>query len=171
MFCTHINLASNKALNDPSLSKVLGKVRSVVTFFHKSNIATELLKVKQEGLNLPTHRLIMDCKTRWNSTYSMLERFLEQSPAILATILDENIKRLNQKGKIVAGMLDSEIQICEELVEVMKTMMTATVALCEEKSPTAGLIFPLLGKLRKHFTLCETDSAQLKSVKDWLGRT
>lgn len=88
-------------------------------------------------------------------------RFLEQRPAILATLLDENVKRLNQKGKIVAGMLDSEIQRCE-FVEVMKIMMTATVALCEEKSPTAGLILPLLGKLRKHFTICETDSAQLK---------
>lgn len=141
-FAPTLNLASNKTLNGPSLSKVLGKVRSVVTFFHKSNIATELLKVKQERLNLPTHRLIMDCKTRWNSTYSMLERFLEQRPAILATLLDGNVKRLNQKGKIVAGMLDSEIQRCE-FVEVMKIMMTATVALCEEKSPTAGLILPL----------------------------
>lgn len=54
-------------------------------------------------------------------------------------------------------MLDSEIQSCEEFVEVMKIMMTATVALCEEKSPTAGLTLPLLGKLREHFALCETD--------------
>lgn len=100
---------------------------------------------------------MMDCKTRWNSTYSMLERFLEQRPAILATLFDENMKRLNQIGKLVAGMLDSEIQRCEEFVDVMKIMMTATVALCEEKSPTAGLILPLLGKLREHFTICETD--------------
>lgn len=54
-FAHTLNLASNKALNDPSLLKVLGRVRSVVTFFHKSNIATELLKVKREGLNLSTH--------------------------------------------------------------------------------------------------------------------
>lgn len=52
----------------------------------------------------------------------------------------------------------------------MKIMMTATVALCEEKSPTAGLILPLLGKLRKHFTICETDSAQLKSIKELVGK-
>lgn len=101
----------------------------------------------------------------------MLERFLEQRPAILATLFDENMKRLNQIGKLVAGMLDSEIQRCEEFVEVMKIMMTATVALCEEKSPTAGLILPLLGKLREHFTICETDQAQLKSIKNWFERT
>lgn len=87
----------------------------------------------------------------------MLERFLEQRPAILATLFDENMKRLNQIGKLVAGMLDSEIQSCEEFVEVMKIMMTATVALCEEKSPTAGLTLPLLGILREHFAICETD--------------
>lgn len=76
----------------------------------------------------------MDCKTRWNFTYSMLERFLEQRPAILATLIDENVKRKNQKGTIVAGMLDSEKQRCEEFVEVMKIMMTATVAYVK-KSP------------------------------------
>lgn len=32
-FAHTLNLASNKALNDPSLLKVLGRVRSVVTFF------------------------------------------------------------------------------------------------------------------------------------------
>lgn len=39
-----LNLATNKALSIPSLDKSLGKVRSVVTYFHKSNIATEMLK-------------------------------------------------------------------------------------------------------------------------------
>lgn len=112
----------------------------------------------------------------------MLERFLEQRPAILDTLIDENVKRLNQKGKIVAGMLDSEIQRCEKFVEVMKIMITATVmkimitatVAYTKKSPTpAGLILPLLGKLRKRFKICETDSSPVKSIKElnWLGKT
>jgi hypothetical protein len=165
-----LNLASNKALSDSSFSKILGKVRAVVSFFHKSNIASELLKVKQKGLNLPEHRLIIDCKTRWNSTYCMLERFLEQRPGILATLLDDSVKSLSQKAKIVCGMSDTEIQRCEEFVNHMKIMMTATVALCEEKSPTASLILPLLGKLKKHFTICDNDSAFVKSIKEMIGK-
>ncbi|XP_078331257.1 zinc finger BED domain-containing protein 4-like [Crassostrea virginica] len=71
-----LNLASNKAMSIQSLQRVLAKVRSIVTFFHKSNIATEMLKEKQLALQLPQHKLINDCKTRWNSTYQMIQRFL-----------------------------------------------------------------------------------------------
>ena len=88
-----LNLASNKAMSIQSLQRVLAKVRSIVTFFHKSNIATEMLKEKQLALQLPQHKLINDCKTRWNSTYQMIQRFLTQRPAVLAALLDERIKR------------------------------------------------------------------------------
>lgn len=42
-------LASNKALS-------LANVRSVDTFSHKSNIATEVLQEKQLTLQLPKHK-------------------------------------------------------------------------------------------------------------------
>lgn len=74
-----LNLASNKAMSLPLLQRVLAKVRSVVTFFYKSNIATEVLQEKQLAFQLPKHKLINDCNTRWNSTYQMLKRFLKQS--------------------------------------------------------------------------------------------
>lgn len=37
---------------------------------------------------LPQHSLILDVKTRWNSLYLMIERFMEQYPAIQAAALD-----------------------------------------------------------------------------------
>lgn len=51
-------LASNKALSLPLhlLQRVLANVRSVDTFFHKSNIATEVLQEKQLTLQLPKHK-------------------------------------------------------------------------------------------------------------------
>lgn len=167
-FAHTLNLASNKALGIPSLDKILGKVRSVVTYFHKSNIATEILKEKQVALQLPKHKLIMDCKTRWNSTYQLLTRFLEQRPAILATLLDDRVKKAD-KSRIVSGLGDSEIQICEEFVFNMEVMLTATLVLCEEKSPTAGLLLPLLNKLTDHFKAKEDDSAFVKSLKNAVG--
>lgn len=118
-FAHTLNLASNKALGIPSLNKILGKVRSVVTYFHKSNIATEILKEKLAAIQLPKHKLIMDCKTRWNSTYQLLTRFLEQRPAILATLLDDRVKKAD-KGRIVSGLGDSEIQFGRSLCSIWK---------------------------------------------------
>jgi hypothetical protein len=48
-FAQTLNLNSNKAQGIPSLDKILGKVRSVVTYFHKSNIATEILGRKTDS--------------------------------------------------------------------------------------------------------------------------
>jgi hypothetical protein len=121
-----LNLASNKALSFPVLQKVLAKVRSIITFFHKSIIATEVLGEKQKALLLPQHKLISDCKTQWNSTYQMLERFLKQRPAVLAALLDTRIKK-NDKAKTVSGLTEYEIQRCEVFVSIMGVMLTATL--------------------------------------------
>lgn len=41
------------------ISHLLSKVREVVTFFHKSTTDAHALKVKQEMLNIPVHKLFM----------------------------------------------------------------------------------------------------------------
>lgn len=125
------------------------------TFFHKSNIATEVLQEKQLALQLQKQKVINDCKTRWNSTYQMLERFLKQRPAVLAALLDARIKK-NDKAGTVSGLTDQEIQCCEEFVSIMGVKLTATLILCEEKTQTSGLILPLLDKLLRHVEMKET---------------
>jgi hypothetical protein len=162
-----LNLASNKAMSIQSFQRVLAKVRSVVTFFHKSNIASEVLKEKQHALQLPKHKLINDCKTRWNSTYQMLQRFLAQRPAVLAALLDEKLR----KSKSVSGMSDHEVQCCEDFVAVMEVMLTATKILCEEKTPTSGLILPLLEKLSCHFERKDGDSNFVLTLKNAVGQS
>jgi hypothetical protein len=95
----------------------------------------------------------------------MLERFLKQRPAILAALLATRIKK-NDKAKTVRGLTDHEIQCCEEFVSIMGVILTATLILCEEKTPTSGLILPLLDKLLQHFRRKKDDSAFVCSLKN-----
>lgn len=74
-----INLAAGSATSIPEVSNLLAKVRKMITAFRKSTTANSVFKKKQELL-LPDkeHKLILDCPTRWNSSYDMLDRSHEQ---------------------------------------------------------------------------------------------
>lgn len=84
---THaINLASQKAMAVQQISRLLAKIRKIVTFFHRSTTAAHVLKTKQELLQLPIHKLIQDIPTRSNSSYDMIERCIEQQTAVYSAM-------------------------------------------------------------------------------------
>jgi len=41
---------------------------------------------------LPQHTVILDVRTWWDSLYLMIDRFLEQYPAIQATSMDPRLR-------------------------------------------------------------------------------
>ncbi|XP_067679694.1 zinc finger BED domain-containing protein 4-like [Haliotis asinina] len=92
-FAHVINLAAQQALKISEVQRLLGRVRRVVNYFHKSSTASQQLKAKQTLLQLPNHKLLSEVKTRWNSAYDMLARYLEQQPAIMATLMSPDIKK------------------------------------------------------------------------------
>ncbi|KAE8288344.1 Zinc finger BED domain-containing protein 4 [Larimichthys crocea] len=82
-----LNLAAQRALKVPSVARLLGRVRRIGTFFHRSTVGAQQLEESQRLLNIPKHKLKVDCCTRWISAFEMVSRFLEQQPAITATLL------------------------------------------------------------------------------------
>ncbi len=59
--------------------------------FKRSELANTKLKEKQHQMNTTEHKLIQDVSTRWNSTFFMLERLLEQCWPIMATLSDPEV--------------------------------------------------------------------------------
>lgn len=92
-FAHTLDLASRKTLQVDSAAKFLGKVRRVVGFLHRNIRGAEVLREKLQQLSLPAHKLIQDGSTRWNSSFDMLQRFLEQQPAVFATLISREIRK------------------------------------------------------------------------------
>lgn len=161
-FAHTLNLASQRALKLPAVTRLLGRVRRVTTFFRRSTIASHVLREKQTLLDLPHHRLITDVATRWNSAHEMLERFLEQQPAIHAALLSAEIRK---SEKDVCTPTESDITAAEEVVAAMRPMKVATLAISEAASPTLSVVAPLHAQLVHELQDNPTDSTLTRELK------
>lgn len=129
------------------MSELLVKVRKLVTFFHKSPKATEILREMQTQLHLPNHKLIHNVSTRWNSSLEMLERFWEQQPAVLNTLLSRKIKR----GEATARLTEDDMAMIPEVIKLMSPLEVATTLLSEEKNPHTVNDLPNPGQTAEAF--------------------
>ena len=162
-----INLATQRGLKCVGATRLLGRVRRIVTFFHRSTVATAVLKEKQKLLGIPVHKLKQDVSTRWISSFDMLERFLEQQAAVCASLLDRKIRKgVND----IHTLSESDITVAEDMVKLLGPVRTATTIMCVEKQPTLSVIAPLRAKLLVHYRITEEDSALLGEMKATLSR-
>lgn len=59
-FAHVLNVTVQCALKLTNVARLLGRIRRICTFFHKSSPAAEALKRNQKMLGLPHHKLIAD---------------------------------------------------------------------------------------------------------------
>ena len=93
VLCPHVEPCRTEVFESERVANLLARMRKIVAFFHRSNIAAHLLKTKAEGLALPQHKLVIDVCTRWNSAYDMISRFLEMPVAVFAVLRSKNVGR------------------------------------------------------------------------------
>uniref|UniRef100_A0A673ACK5 HAT C-terminal dimerisation domain-containing protein n=1 Tax=Sphaeramia orbicularis TaxID=375764 RepID=A0A673ACK5_9TELE len=146
-FAHTVNLSIQKAMSVPTVVRMLAVV----------------LQEKQKALGKPSHSLILDCKTRWNSSYMMVERVVEQYLAVVAASLDDRLKK--DSFKKLQRCSDQDIEKMERFLSVMKLPYKITVAMSAEERPTSGQVLPMMEKVKHHLAEKEDDDKFSKGIK------
>ena len=139
-FAHTLNLIVKKSLNDlPIISQIREKCRRLVAYFKHSNVANDKLKETQILVNTPSHKLILEVETRWNSTYEMFQRLLEQKQAIILalTSLRFNFELLT----------DSEWNVLSTIVPILRVFFFITEEISSEKNVNLSKIIPIKRQL------------------------
>ena len=164
-FAHTLNLAAQKVYSIATVTRWAAKLRVVIVWMKRSIMAKTVLKEKKLLLKLPQHTMLLDVKTRWNSLFLMVERFLEQYPALQAAVLDTQLRKPMERDKL-DRITDDDFIRAEEFIKVMKVMYTSTLCVSSEKNPpTCGQILPILEKMKDHFTVQEEDSLFVCRIK------
>ena len=158
-----LQLAISNGLTANPLSRLAAAARKLVGHFKHSVVATTALKQKQQQMNVPEHRLIQDVSTRWNSTYLMYERLLEQRWAIYAVMHDEQVTSSDQR---YLYLKEDHWNLLQQMVTALKPLQVATTALCEAKKVSISLIYPVIsGLIKKHLVVDDQDLPSVKLFK------
>lgn len=111
------------------IETVHSKAKALVQHFKHSSKALAKLEEIQKQMNKPQLKLKQDVQTRWNSTYDMFNRLLEnKEPLISCCALLEM-----QNNSIFSAR---EWDILKQSVEVLSPFYHVTEEVCAEKSLT-----------------------------------
>ena len=97
-------------------------------------------------------------KTRWGSTYNMVERFLEQQQAISAVLAEDR-----RCWHLMPN--DGQVSVLENLADVMKPLYFLIDGLAGEKEVPASAVRPVLKHITEVCTHKEGDNQLTKKFR------
>lgn len=114
----------------------LERIRESVRFWSATPKRLEKFEKKASELNIKfERRLVLDCKTRWNSTYTMLSTAVEYKSVFA---------RLSLREKLFASLCPTEAdwKVAKDICDRLKMFFDITELLSGTKYVTANLFFP-----------------------------
>lgn len=163
-FAHTINLVVEIALENDHAKAIINKVREIVKWVKNSVINSDKLRLIQIKKGIPEgsiKKFILDVKTRWNSVYYMIERFIEMQN-VCSELLNEN-----SRGPEM--LCRSEMDTLKQLVSLLKPFEYVTREASAENYITISKIIPMVSCLIKQLhNLSTTDT--MKEVQQNLQK-
>lgn len=143
------DLNVDNTIQQSRLRELLTKVKKIVRFFRQSERATTELSSLQKDLPKNARlKLIQEVRTRWNSCYGMVDRFIVLADHVSEVLLQVKIdksSRTKPPNMITGEGIDEFI----EVRDILKPLMRVTREVCSEKNVTLSKCIPLISGLMK----------------------
>lgn len=148
---TDVTTSENSSIYDQDMiASVIGKCRILVLMIKSSVTLTLFFDKEREKLNIKRN-LCYDVKSRWNSTYCMIDSFLVLREVIEKLFNQKHNLHINSKQikKLTSLELKSDDwTMLTALDVVLKPFFHATKVLSGRDYPSIGLAFYLLLRLK-----------------------
>jgi hypothetical protein len=106
--------------------EAVNKVRKIVRLFRRSPLKCDSLTSHTKRELGKEMKLLIDCKTRWNSLLAMLERFLEMKNSVYRALVDV--------GETSALLSNDEIKRIQALVSALEPVKVAAEMICRREA-------------------------------------
>lgn len=148
-FAHTINLIVDSSIKSTStpISDIISKVREIVKWVKNSVIQSDKLRKIQIDSGVAegcTKKFILDVKTRWNSLYYMMDRFLDMSKIASQLLLDDI-----HTPELVTGQ---EIEILKQVVQLLQPFEFVTRESSGQNYVTLSKIIPMINCLTSQLT-------------------
>ncbi|XP_047123791.1 zinc finger BED domain-containing protein 4-like [Hydra vulgaris] len=141
--CIHDSILSQKSVKD-----ILACCRCLATHFHHSPTIAAKLEAIQEQLSTNKHRLIQDITTRWNSSYDMIERMLDQKVPLATYTADHPTQ---------STLNSFQWDLLDKVLHILEPFKTLTINFSKRESYLSDVISSILA-LKEFFNqalVCE----------------
>ena len=160
-FAHTLNLVCERSLEmSEAVAVVIVKLRNIVTWFKHSIVGTDMLRKLQLKDGISEGKLLklkQDVRTRWNSTFCMLERYL-----ILCNYVNEILLN-DPKSPTVLNA--NELQILRELKVLLRPLEVCTREVSAEKYVTLSKIIPLMNCMVKEILNTKPSNVDVEQFK------
>ena len=145
-----------------SIEIAIAAARRLVTHFRKSELATTALRKRQEQMQVEQHNLVQDVATRWNSTYFLIERLLEQRWPVTAVLSDPSVTKYSDRS---LDLTSEQWNLLAELKPVLHVLQVATMFLSAEYNVSISALQPIVHGLTRSMEVTEEDSPAIRQCK------
>jgi hypothetical protein len=162
----HLNLAVSHSLQKSGFTTVIESSTRLVSHFRHSAVATNSLSKHQDNMKIKRKKLIVYCKTRWNSAYDMLQRLVENRWAISAVLSDPAITKPN-KAKALE-LTNDDWHVINSMCPVLESIKLTTVMLSADENVSISIVLPAVAALLNSTAVDDEEPNTVRSFKEEL---